>query len=251
MHRRCYSITRATLVAWSLSCGASIAMGASEAPPIRPMVLELYTSEGCSSCPPAEALAAELASRADLLVLAFHVDYWDDLGWHDRFSLASATARQRQWARAHASWGVFTPQLIVDGGQSLVGSDAAAVSAALRLARARMAAPASRPFTARVSGAQLLIDVPRTTQQGLFDLYAVSYLPRATTRIARGENAGRTISEVNAVRSVSRLATVTEQGSQLHIALSTFPADASKVAVLLQESGSGSVRAALALDLPR
>src|SRR5271167_2269917 len=83
------------LLASSLSVGFVAAAGAES----RPVVLELFTSEGCSSCPPAEVIVNELAQRPNVLPLSFHVDYWDDLGWRDRYSLASATARQRAYAR--------------------------------------------------------------------------------------------------------------------------------------------------------
>jgi hypothetical protein len=81
----------------------------------RPAVVELFTSEGCSSCPAAELYTAELAQRSDVLVLAFHVDYWDSLGWSDRFGLAQAALRQRGYAQALRLSSVFTPQVVIDG----------------------------------------------------------------------------------------------------------------------------------------
>jgi len=242
-------MTRAVILGMSLSCSAGIANSASEAPAARPIVLELYTSEGCSSCPPAEGLAAQLATRADLLVLAFHVDYWDELGWRDRFSLAAASTRQRQWALANENQEVFTPQLIVDGRKSLLGSDAAAVATALRSARERNAARAARPFTATIASGRLRIDAAVSALPGTLDLYAVAYLPQATTQIPRGENAGRTIKEVNVVRSVSRLATLTQGGAHLQIACSDFPPDATRLALLLQDPATGAVNAAQTLSL--
>ena len=250
MQSRCRQVTaRAGMLGLSLACAAGIAPAVSEAPAMQPIVLELYTSEGCSSCPPAEVQAARLATRTDLLVLAYHVDYWDDLGWRDRFSLVAATARQRQWAQANDSPQVFTPQLIVDGRQSLLGSDGAALASALLTARERHAANVPRPFTATIAGGHLRIDAPDTPLASTLDLYAISFLPQATTPIPRGENAGRTINEVNVVRSVSRLAAVTRGGAHLLIDCSAFPADASRLALLLQNPGTGAVNAALTLKL--
>ena len=215
----------------------------------RPIVLELYTSEGCSSCPPAEALAVQLAPRQDLLVLAFHVDYWDDLGWRDRFSLPAATERRRRWAQDNHTWEVYTPQLIVDGRQSMVGSDASAVAAAIQAAHVRNARGPARSFTATISAGQLQIDAAAAPTKTAFELYAIAYLPQATTAVARGENAGRTLLETNAVRSIARLGTLADGGIHLSVAISSFPADASRVAVLLQDARTGAIAGAQALAL--
>src|SRR5204863_9059983 len=101
----------------------------------RPIVVELFTSEGCSSCPPADALLAELARRSDVLALSFHVDYWDRLGWKDPFSSRAATDRQNRYATLLALPTVYTPQIVVDGKWEAVGSDRADVERALELAR--------------------------------------------------------------------------------------------------------------------
>src|ERR1700761_7736517 len=98
----------------------------------RPAVVELFTSEGCNSCPPAEAYVGELANRPEVLALAFHVDYWDDLGWRDRFGLTQAVERQRNYSRA-LRWGnVYPPQVVVDGTTDYVGSDRGPIERALR-----------------------------------------------------------------------------------------------------------------------
>src|SRR5437870_8060822 len=101
----------------------------------RPIVVELFTSQGCSSCPPADALLAELARRPDVLALSFHVDYWDRLGWKDPFSSRAATERQNRYAKLLALPTVYTPQIVVDGKWQAVGSDRADVEHALDLAR--------------------------------------------------------------------------------------------------------------------
>src|SRR5438477_10316699 len=101
----------------------------------RPIVVELFTSEGCSSCPPADVLLAELARRPDVLALSFHVDYWDRLGWKDPFSSRAATDRQNRYAKLLALHTVYTPQIVVDGKWEAVGSDRADVERALDLAR--------------------------------------------------------------------------------------------------------------------
>src|ERR1700682_3460150 len=97
----------------------------------RPAVVELFTSEGCSSCPPAEAYVGELAQRRDVLALTFHVDYWDDLGWRDRFGLPEAVERQRTYAKSLRLSSVYTPQVVIDGQGNFIGSDVKSIGRAL------------------------------------------------------------------------------------------------------------------------
>ena len=98
----------------------------------RPAVVELFTSEGCNSCPPAEAYVGELAGRSDVLALAFHVDYWDDLGWRDRFGLGQSVERQRSYARSLRLSSVYTPEVVIDGRADYVGSNRVGIGNALK-----------------------------------------------------------------------------------------------------------------------
>src|SRR5271165_7339833 len=106
-----------------VAAGICVCCTASAFASSRPAVVELFTSEGCSSCPPAEAYVGELAQRADVLALTFHVDYWDDLGWRDRFALPEAVRRQRNYARRLRLSSIYTPQVVLDGRADFVGRD--------------------------------------------------------------------------------------------------------------------------------
>ncbi len=163
------------------------------------VVVELFTSQGCSSCPPADALLTEL-SRTDpgVLALDFHVTYWDRLGWKDPFSLPAATARQEQHARHLHLPNIYTPQMVIQGREDVVGSDRAGVREALT--RVRAGGPAVT-LTARRTGQQVQIGVGEGLGTGT--VIVVGYDSSHTTPIARGENGGRTLQETNVVRAIA------------------------------------------------
>ncbi len=164
-----------------------------------PVVVELFTSQSCSSCPPADALLGELArTRPDVLALSFHVTYWDRLGWKDPYSLPEATRRQRRYA---ALWGrseVYTPQLVAGGRHQAVGSDRAEVLAAIGAAAADASAV---PLRLGRDAAGLVLDAG--AGRGAGTLLLVGFDPARTTRVGGGENGGRTLTETNVVRSVT------------------------------------------------
>ena len=165
-----------------------------------PTVVELFTSQGCSSCPPADRLLEELSERDDVLALGYHVDYWDYIGWTDPFASRESTMRQRQYGRAFDLRSVFTPQMVVDGSVSVVGSRRREV------ARAIEAAPEIRPQTVTVSVEQpdanrFIISLGAADYDGEpADIVLVRYDDAHVTEVARGENRGRTLTDVNVVR---------------------------------------------------
>jgi hypothetical protein len=173
----------------------------------RPVVLELFTSQSCSSCPPAEALLTRLqGDTAGITTLSFHVDYWDYLRWRDPFSLPEATARQRVYA-ALLGTGVFTPQLVIDGRASAVGSDEPAIRGAIAAA-ARAQAGGPVLSVARRAG---VLAVTVGAGAGPGDLLLVGYDPTHRTHVGAGENGGVVLDETNVVRSLRRVAAWTGQ----------------------------------------
>jgi len=169
----------------------------------RPIVVELFTSEGCSSCPPADALLAELADRPDVLALSFHVDYWDRLGWKDPFSSREATARQNRYATLLALSTVYTPQIVVDGKWQAVGSDRADVEQALD--RARRDRP-EVPVTLALDHGQAQIALGPGSDGVAASVTLIGFDRRHVTAVKRGENSGRTLAHVDVVRGFDEIA---------------------------------------------
>jgi hypothetical protein len=164
----------------------------------RPVVVELFTSQGCSSCPPANAYLNELSrGRRDVLALAFHVTYWDRLGWKDPFSLETATDRQAVYGRRFGD-GSYTPEIVVDGARSAVGSDRGAVGSAIE--KAMHNGETAAPVSLTRNGEQVSIQVGAGSGQGRILLIGFDH--EHTTAIGRGENSGRTLTEANVVRSI-------------------------------------------------
>lgn len=218
-----------------LPAGALLCSAAGAAAQHRPAVLELYTSEGCGSCPPAEAYVGELARRPDVLALAFHVDYWDDLGWRDRFGLPESVQRQRIYARSLGLSSVYTPQAIIDGRADIVGSDAPAIDKRLRETRSGIG------LTIAVRGPEVQIDVSTQDAAVPSDIVLIAYRRNAVSAIGRGENSGRTLTEFNIVRAIRTLGSWEGRSQQYRAPLESLPGDATDVAVLVQVSGQGPI----------
>jgi hypothetical protein len=174
----------------ALSCAAAVANASAET---RPVVVELFTSQGCSSCPPADAVLAELAPRKDVLALGFHVDYWDSLGWKDPLSTPGATGRQNEYAAQFGRHEVYTPQVVVDGQHQAVGSNRGAVLQAISQSDRTSVAPVI--FAA--DGKSVAIGAG----SGQGKVLVIRYVRSRTTQVQRGENAGRTAIDVNGVES--------------------------------------------------
>jgi hypothetical protein len=195
---------------------AAASVSASQSP-IRPtpVVVELFTSEGCSSCPPADALLTKLASMqdvpgAEVIALGFHVTYWDRLGWKDPFSLSVATDRQQQYSRVFGEARVYTPQVVVDGREEMVGSDEHAIRQSVarqaKVAHTRISLEPhfdERGVTARI----VVPNLPQGIKEpvNLIFLVVESHL---SSQVKRGENANRILKHDAVVRGMSTIATL-------------------------------------------
>jgi hypothetical protein len=201
-----------------------------------PVVVELFTSQGCSSCPPADALLGELAQRPDIVALAFHVDYWDYIGWKDPFASPGTTARQRQYVGTLGLRMVYTPQMVVDGRIDVVGSHRSEVESAIEASavqpklavrieddgqgRHRAVIPAGHG-----AAATIWLAVLDTDQE---------------TKVGRGENGGRTLREFNIVREWRQIGTW--NGSAVTLPLEAAAGeDRNACAVIVQSGATGPI----------
>lgn len=210
-----------------------------------PVVLELFTSQGCNSCPPADALLGELRNQPGVIALAFHVDYWDGLGWRDPYGMPESARRQRGYAQAMHSNNVFTPQLIVNGRKSVIGSYRSAVNAEINAARqADMV-----PIKAAITNGQLNVMLAPRSDHSRFNVNVVAYLPEATTSVAHGENAGRALKEFNVVRALRTLGVWEGTQNKFTLPISALPADVSQLAILIQDVDQGQIVGATLLPL--
>jgi hypothetical protein len=216
-----------------------------------PVVIELFTSEGCSSCPPADALLVQLSQKAppgvDLILLGEHVDYWNHDGWSDRFSSAEFSRRQSDYEEHLHVNGPYTPQMVVDGHLQLVGNDASALKHNLQVASAQ-------PKIARVSlqweasdHLKIGVQAPAPTRARVFVAITEDGL---TTAIGGGENSGRTLHHAAVVRELRELGSVKNGSFEKIVEIarhSDWNAANLKIAVLVQDADGGPILGAASL----
>lgn len=209
----------------------------------RPVVVELFTSQGCSSCPPADALLHELADQDDVLALAFHVDYWDYIGWKDIFADPRNADRQRAYAQTGSRSMIYTPQMIINGVDHVVGNSPQDVASII--ARHKELPVTVDLDLVRDGEDVVLSAAPQANLASPLLLQLVRYNPKSTVEITRGENAGRSISYANVVTELTQFG-VWDGSEALNISVPA-PGDAPVVILLQQQNGAGIVEAAAQL----
>jgi hypothetical protein len=217
------------------------------------VLVELFTSEGCSSCPAADALLESLQREqpvggADVIPLGLHVDYFDHLGWKDAFSSASFTARQRDYAQVFGPDSVYTPQIVVDGREAVAGNDEDQVRRAIESAAARPHLPLRVTGRVTADRVRLTIDLPGAPANAeRIDVVAAITEDDLTSVVERGENSGRTLHHVAVARKMQRVEVLTSKPSvveaQLQIA-KTWSRRGLRSIVWLQGAKSRQVYAA-------
>jgi len=202
-------------------------------------VVELFTSEGCSSCPPADDVLGDLArSDQPVYALAFHVDYWDDLGWPDRFASHESTMRQRAYARAFGTSGVYTPQMIVGGTEQFTGSDRgrATVAVAHALSHPADVQLVVRPHASGPDALTVDFEAPGAPAGAVLD---VAVVERSTsTSVRAGENAGKTLRHANVVRTFLSAPLRAPAGSVVLELPPSLPRDGAELIAYVQQPSS-------------
>jgi hypothetical protein len=226
-----------------LHAAASFSPAAAVAAEPVPVVVELFTSQGCNSCPPADLVLGELTRRDDVLPLSFHVTYWDRLGWPDSFGLAASTGRQRDYAGSLGRRGVYTPQMVIGGRIDVVGSQRRRVLEAIELLRGE---PAAALAIAIEQGALRLSGGASEP----CSLWLVAFDRAHDVAIERGENRGQTLRYHNVVREITGLGDWDGTALTLPLPLERLAADQRDgAAVLVQRKADGAILTARRIDL--
>lgn len=208
------------------------------------VLVELYTSQGCSACPPADAMMHDLATRDDVIALALHVDYWDYIGWKDTFAHPAYTARQKAYAHAQGARHVYTPQMIIGGHDVIVGAKPMKLGEHLT-AHLRNDAPLE--LSVRRDSDQLRVSAPTLAEgaRGPLGVHVVRYMSKAKVDITRGENAGRTLQHANVVTDWQ---VVAEWSGREPLDMTVQLSGSEPVVVIVQEKGPRAVLAAVRVE---
>ena len=224
---------RAVLARAALVAAGLLAAAVAWADAAKPVVVELFTSQGCSSCPPADRILGHLADREDVIALGFHVNYWDRLGWPDPFATEAGTERQYAYSPALGRRNVYTPQMVIDGRYDVVGFDAAQIKLAIARADAVSAARLAVGLAWRGPG-RLAYSLPAGDGAGRVQL--VRFARKLDQDIERGENGGRRLSYSNVVREIVEVARWDGAAIDGEIEVDTAADKAGGVALLVQDS---------------
>lgn len=230
-------------------------------PPVVPVIVELFTSEGCSSCPPADALLQRLAdsSGPEIIALGEHVDYWDHQGWKDRFSSARLTDRQRTYAARFNTESIYTPQMVVDGRAELVGSDAAGAHRAIDRAAAAPHGAVRIAVESTANPAQVAVDVnvsglPAISRGDRAEIVVAITEDHLSSDIKRGENHGLFLKHTAVVRRLTTIGDAIAPAASGHAQLALEPdwhRDQLKIVAFVQEHSSRTILASAAVTMPR
>lgn len=207
-----------------------------------PVLVELYTSQGCSSCPPADEMLHDLAKRSDVIPLALHVDYWDYIGWVDSFADPAHTRRQQDYARVAGHGTIYTPQMVIGGRDHVVGTKPMDVADFIQAHRSQITG-VEIDVTRSGNRVRITGDAARPLGQGAM-VQVVRFMPQQTVDIRQGENAGRQLSYANIVTDWR---VVGDWSGRSDLDLSVQVDGSQPIVVIVQEQGPGAVLATAVL----
>jgi hypothetical protein len=200
-------------------------------------VIELFTSQGCSSCPPADRLAAEYARDPSVIMMSLAVDYWDYLGWKDTLALTGHTNRQRAYARVRGDRQVYTPQAVIDGASHVLGSDKAAIEQVIRKEH-EQGTPLALPVTMALDGDKLTVTVPAAKdEKGQAEVWLCPITRSIPVTISRGENSGHTLTYTNVVRRWIKLGEWSGKAETFNVPVNDFQNGHIDSAAVVVQSG--------------
>jgi len=205
-------------------------------------VIELFTSQGCSSCPPADKLISEYSRDPSVIALTLAVDYWDYLGWKDTLALRGHSNRQRAYARARGDRQIYTPQAVIDGAVHALGSDKAAIERAIRSTR-EQGSPLALPVKIEQAGDKLTVTVPASKdEKGQAEVWLCPITRSAAVVIGRGENSGQTVTYTNVVRRWIKLGDWSGKAETFNVPVKDVQSGGGNVdsAAVMVQSGASS-----------
>ena len=218
-----------------------------------PVVIELFTSQGCSDCPAADRIVAELASRKDVLALSLPITYWDMLGWKDTFATEANTYRQKSYAKTMNRSGIYTPQIVIDGKIDVIGNQRDRVMSAISNRSTQIAAEHPINLALTIASGRVEIAIPasaRTKDKQLATIWVMRTLSYASVNVQQGENKNHQLSYANLVRELHRAGEWSGEAMKIDVPLMTGRSTYDGVAVLLQSHDYGQIIAAAMIKLP-
>ena len=239
------------MAVFSQTAWAKHADTAHKSPPPRPVLLELFTSQGCSDCPAADRMVTELANRVDVIALSLPITYWDILGWKDTFATEANTRRQKSYAQVMNRSGIYTPQMIIDGRLDVVGNQRNRVMQAVAMRTGAVFRETSIPILLREVSNRIEIAIPKSVKgrTGAGTIWVMRTLARGSVNVGDGENRNRQLTYTNLVRDLQRAGEWNGQSMKIDLPLNIARIRYDGVVVVLQAEDFGPVLGAAALRI--
>jgi len=239
------------LAVLSQTAWAKHAEAAHKSSPPRPVLLELFTSQGCSDCPAADHMVTELANRDDVIALSLQITYWDILGWKDTFATEANTRRQKSYAQIMNRSGIYTPQMIIDGRLDVIGNQRDRVMRAVATRTGALSRETSIPIVLRKISNRIEIAIPKSARgsKSAGTIWVMRTLARGSVNVGDGENRHQQLTYTNLVRDLQRAGEWNGQSMKIDLPLNVSKVKYDGIVVVLQAEDFGPVLGAAALRI--